>query len=634
VVGPPLQATLQALADTGAEVFVGNTPAPTWLPIEAQRAAGMDPGDAADAMAEIDARTAALNALLDQEAAGFGNVHVVDVDAQVREIGSFRIDAGDEHLTYGALGGLVSLDGAHFTDTDYGLLAQGFVDAMNAQLGTAIPDIDVAAVMAQDPSAPPALRDAGAIPRTASGPLAAERAPLGRRDTQALQSRALHPASVPMSLVPAYKAAEIYRQRLQEAQDLLQSYQALQKDVDARRQEVAKAAEDACKALAVAYLPELTPAALVGAEKLTGYRGFSRRDPLKAMEREKKVIQANIPAIEQDERYTRRQYLVGPEGEYTRKLAEARDMLAPWETDCQRFEQIDGFLELIDAGYDTPSFMEEWWQPAYWKHWARGDAICEELKMDDFGDDVLPAYRKARQGRDEWREQVKAAEAKVAQVHDLVEQHDKLVARLPKLPEIYLDQCTTVLGTFLGKADPALLQQWLDADTTDEHRPIRVGLRRVAGLTSKADFLAEMTSKGIGKLIDGLEARIAKYHHKVAKYQRWAGKGRSVPEEALDQDFPKKADKLRKNHAAIRKTVDRMMAFEDYDRFDLHNDPSLWWVEFTGRKPSHLVPSLRAWYDRHPGAAPTHDPSVASHGATVAQAMAATGISDDLGYLS
>ena len=60
------------------------------------------------------------------------------------------------------LGGLFSLDGLHPTNTGYGLLANKFIDTMNASLKTTIPDVNVATIAAADPLFGPNIKPTGA----------------------------------------------------------------------------------------------------------------------------------------------------------------------------------------------------------------------------------------------------------------------------------------------------------------------------------------------------------------------------------------------------------------------------------------------------------------------------------------
>jgi lysophospholipase L1-like esterase len=53
------------------------------------------------------------------------------------------------------LNGFFSLDGIHPTNTGYAVVANGFIDAMNAAFKTSVPDVNLSAVAAADPLWPP-----------------------------------------------------------------------------------------------------------------------------------------------------------------------------------------------------------------------------------------------------------------------------------------------------------------------------------------------------------------------------------------------------------------------------------------------------------------------------------------------
>ena len=68
---------------------------------------------------------------------------------------------GDQRLGAERFGGIVGLDGVHFTDTGYAFLANLFIAEINQVLGTDVPAISLAPVLAMDPESPAALRAAG-----------------------------------------------------------------------------------------------------------------------------------------------------------------------------------------------------------------------------------------------------------------------------------------------------------------------------------------------------------------------------------------------------------------------------------------------------------------------------------------
>ena len=407
------------------------------------------------------------------------------------------------------------------------------------------------------------------------------------------------------------------------AADAHAAFRRVQERVQAARAQVQAEAARQQVALAAAYLDLLDQAALDAAEALTGFRGFKKGRPLAAMAREEPALRRRITEIEADHRFVRREYLVGPQGERTRALAEARSLLEPWEHECQRFEQHEGFEELVTIGYDTPDFAVPWWKPNYWRYWADGDRICQALDLADFGDDVLPAWRKVEVERRRWRAEVALAENKVNEVHELVAERDGAQTRLLRLPETTLSRCQELLGAFLADADAALLERWATEKSSDDvaARPRVLGLRRVAGLRAKLDILDELDRQGLQAALESLDARLSKTSRKITKLQRPKYSNTSHPDQVLDAGFPEKASKLEGQATATDLLVDRLLAYQEYDRFPLDQPPELWWEEFTGKRPTALLPELRSWYQRNPALSRRHDDDAQGVQAAVAAAV-------------
>jgi len=146
---------MERLADTGAHVFLAEMPDPAIL---RGNLGGPDSGDEQSQLA------ADVNVLLHREADDYPNVHIVPVAAEALDIATNGLSLGGQELTGGMLGGLLSFDGLHFSPTGYALVADMFVDAINAELDTAIPPIDAAAILADDIHSPDAVRAAGREP--------------------------------------------------------------------------------------------------------------------------------------------------------------------------------------------------------------------------------------------------------------------------------------------------------------------------------------------------------------------------------------------------------------------------------------------------------------------------------------
>lgn len=338
--------------------------------------------------------------------------------------------------------------------------------------------------------------------------------------------------------------------------------------------------------LAAVYLPRLEPQALADAEKRTGFQGFSRRNPLQAMAREQARLTTTLAQIVGDPRYQRREYLVGSQGELRLKLQEAKDLLETWDREAQRFERLEGFQLLVDLKYDTPAFEERWWQADYWRHWSLGDQICAALGLTDFGDDVLPAYHKARVPRDQWRGEVQRLSAEVREVLDLVRQKDEAEARLSRLSELYLEECQKLLATHLLTADVGLLDQWRGED-----RAVEILLRRLSGLGARRDYFRDLATGELQRAIADLRFQRQKLVDKATKYLR-----PKYAHVAVADPAPNLAPKLSALRARREKALrqgERVQQFRDWDRYAIPGQTQQWWVVWVDSPPPIWVEDWR-----------------------------------------
>ena len=98
-------------------------------------------------VATIRARVQAFNAIIRTEANARGAAFV-DANAQLAEIASHGLNIGGINLNAAFLtGGIFSYDGVHPTSIGYGVVANAFIEAINAQFGAEIPPVNLAALM-------------------------------------------------------------------------------------------------------------------------------------------------------------------------------------------------------------------------------------------------------------------------------------------------------------------------------------------------------------------------------------------------------------------------------------------------------------------------------------------------------
>ena len=193
---------LDALADTGAGMAVANLPDPTGVAAlrhaagevtSCRTAAGETRAVASDDLlsisldrallpippcsrvldaterATVRSTTDAFNAQIagavaaTEQARGV-TIALVDVAARFDDLRAHGVAVNGTTLTTGYLGGIFSLDGIHPTRTGNAVIANAFIEAIDARFGEQIPLVDVARVASRDPLAHSRYRPSGEPP--------------------------------------------------------------------------------------------------------------------------------------------------------------------------------------------------------------------------------------------------------------------------------------------------------------------------------------------------------------------------------------------------------------------------------------------------------------------------------------
>ena len=105
-------------------------------------------------VATVQANVVAYNKVIATAAAAAGAT-LVDINALFAKTTASGVTVNGITGTTGFLGGVFSLDGIHPTNTGYAVIANAFIDAMNAGIKTSIPDVNLIPVAAADPLFPP-----------------------------------------------------------------------------------------------------------------------------------------------------------------------------------------------------------------------------------------------------------------------------------------------------------------------------------------------------------------------------------------------------------------------------------------------------------------------------------------------
>ena len=142
------------LARLNAHVFLANLPKPNVLPFfQTKQSRLVDTGvqiDAPEYLIELEAASVLANQALHRAAATYESIHVVDIAALADEWLTEGVLVANESLAIEPFGGLVGLDGLHFTDVGYGLLANAFIHEINEVFGAMVPLLDIESIRASD----------------------------------------------------------------------------------------------------------------------------------------------------------------------------------------------------------------------------------------------------------------------------------------------------------------------------------------------------------------------------------------------------------------------------------------------------------------------------------------------------
>jgi len=111
--------------------------------------------------ATVQANVVAYNKVIAAQASAAGAT-LVDINTLFTSIAANGLAVGGYKATTAFLGGFFSLDGIHPTNTGYAVVANTFIDTMNASLKSSIADVDLTTVAAADPLWPPNLSSVAA----------------------------------------------------------------------------------------------------------------------------------------------------------------------------------------------------------------------------------------------------------------------------------------------------------------------------------------------------------------------------------------------------------------------------------------------------------------------------------------
>jgi hypothetical protein len=383
----------------------------------------------------------------------------------------------------------------------------------------------------------------------------------------------------------ALKDIETSRQRHQEQMKTLQEAHA-------------KALDE----LVALSLPSLTREAFASVPSLTGYRQFELNDPFERMERRRRELSARVVAIEQDERYRRREQLLNSAaGDLTLKRDELERQLKLMDETLARYESEPEFPGLVQREYDTEQYAFKWWQLQYYRDWKHGDLLTEKFGQQSFRD-VLYGYNQVRAGRAEVYQEYQLLRHKIAEIESLIAERSKCLAGLENIEADTLIACRRQLREHLEYIDLNDLAAWSAAD------PARTGLlKRINGIEKKMEYLDELARRYLETEREQLMSQQAKLAKKIEKYSRPKNARAVIPIAEANRMLKDPTPKLTERRRRYNDSYQTIAYYDRYDAYDFTRD-MLWWDLMTdGRIDGDFIPEVRAWREQHPGRGVAYD---------------------------
>ena len=120
----------------------------------------------------VQAQVTAFNQIIATQAQA-SNATLVDINALFKQVSTSGLTINGYTGTTTFLGGFFALDGIHPTNTGYAVIANKYIDTMNAAFKSSIPDVALGPIAAADPFWPPNLVPHGVAPRALIMPASA-----------------------------------------------------------------------------------------------------------------------------------------------------------------------------------------------------------------------------------------------------------------------------------------------------------------------------------------------------------------------------------------------------------------------------------------------------------------------------
>ena len=387
--------------------------------------------------------------------------------------------------------------------------------------------------------------------------------------------------------------AAAWRQN-QELEAELQAFALVERDHQRMVAAVDADLEAAWNHLVEAVLPRLDVAVLDAAARALSLAAVSSAAVRARIAEDEAEQRAWIAEVDAHPDWARREAIAN---EIAIKTAELDENIAPLKSELDALAREPFWVELYDEGYATPSYRREFWQLSYYRHWKQGDIVVETYgprwNATDFAtlrakhDDAQRALATLTDEREALRERARA-------MGDLVQTRaDAELAIRDRGPRA-LAEARARVRAHLEPMDGPTLAALLAYDEAT-----RVAAARVAGVRAKKEYLLALHKEHVQVPREAAKQAIARNRKDAFKLSKAKYAHRSFPRADFERRFKDRAGALRKRRERWRDASQRVVAFEDYGRWDPVRD-FIWWDLMTdGRVDGDFIPAVRAHHQEH-----------------------------------
>ena len=380
------------------------------------------------------------------------------------------------------------------------------------------------------------------------------------------------------------KAQEFLRQAAQrkgELEQVRRENQNAQEDYEQKREMLVNARNKTLRELVEMLLPALQRDPLAAVVSLTGFRGFTVKDPFARLEEQRQKLTATIAAIERDPRFIRQDRLINPDkGELTLKYQEVLREKHELDQKLAPYTGCEGFAALAESGYGTSAYAKKWWDLSYYSDWKRADELEVQLsppaltglaqKLTPFAE-LAERYRRVKRANDNCQAALQGVEQEISAVKVLVANHEQAAQGLLTAARDVLEACREDLRAHLDFLDREELARLCGGNAL-----MLAVIKRLHGLEKKTEYLDELRGHYLEDERIALARQTDKLGKKIVKFRLPKNSAALIPATDANAWLNDPRPKLNERRQRYRQAYNRIYNFQNYDNFQ-YGANALWW---------------------------------------------------------